>query len=176
MATPLDTLLGLAARAAPLVQDRKQRGQFFAAAGMAGLLTGSKVAALGLFARGVVDLEAEWRAAHPDFVGGPAERWKAAIEFYESTHRDDTNRLLHIVGIPIIVGGATGLIVWPRYTPPWFLSAGAFAAGWALNLVGHGVFEKNRPAFADDPLSFVAGPVWDLAHLKQALGRSTASA
>jgi uncharacterized membrane protein YGL010W len=31
-----------------------------------------------------------------------------------------------------------------------------------MNLVGHAVFEKNRPAFADDPLSFLAGPAWDL--------------
>ena len=35
-----------------------------------------------------------------------------------------------------------------------------------MNIVGHAVFEKNRPAFADDPLSFLAGPVWDLGQVK----------
>ena len=43
----------------------------------------------------------------------------------------------------------------------------AFPAGWALNLVGHAAFEKRAPAFSDDGLSFVAGPVWDLQQLLQ---------
>ena len=176
MQAPITRIIELAAQAAPLVQDRKQRGQLCAAASMGALLTGHKVIALGLFAQGARDLEAEWRAAHPDFVGGPAERWRASIEFYEQTHKNDTNRLLHIVGIPIIVGATTGLIVWPRYSPPWWLSAGAFTFGWVLNFIGHGLYEKNRPAFADDPLSFLAGPVWDLMHLKQALSGASRAA
>lgn len=157
--------------------DRRTRGVALTAAGMAGLLTGSKLGALGLAARGLVDIEAEWRAAHPDFEGGLAERWQRAIDFYAETHTDPTNRALHMVGIPIILGGTTGLLVWPRYSPPWVVSAGAYGFGWALNLVGHAVFEKNAPAFADDPLSFVAGPVWDLMQLRDALaarGRAAA--
>ncbi len=153
------------------IGDRKLRGQLCAAAGMVSLVTGNKFTALGLFTAGLRDLEAEWRAAHPDFQGGPLERWRAAIEFYEKTHAQPTNRALHVVGIPIIVGGTTGLIIFPRYTPPWFLSAGAFVGGWTLNFIGHGIFERNRPAFADDPLSFVAGPAWDLLHLKDVLRR-----
>lgn len=163
--SPLETALSF-------VSDRKLRGQLLAAAGMASLVTGNKVTALGLFAGGLRDLEAEWRAAHPDFHGDARARWQAAIEFYESTHGNETNRALHIVGIPIIVGGTTGLIVFPRYSPPWVLSAGAFLFGWTLNFIGHGIFEKNRPAFADDPLSFVAGPAWDLLHLKDFLLKS----
>lgn len=151
--------------------DRRTRGLALTAGGMVGLLTGSKLGALALAARGVRDLEAEWRAAHPDFEGGVAERWRRAIEFYEATHQDPRNRALHVVGIPIIAGGVTGLLVWPRYSPPWWLSAGAYGFGWTLNLVGHAAFEKNGPAFADDPLSFVAGPVWDLMHLRDALAR-----
>ncbi|MCA9538771.1 MAG: DUF962 domain-containing protein [Myxococcales bacterium] len=156
--------------------DRRTRGVTLAAGGMAALATGSKLSGLGLFARGVVDIEDEWRAAHPEFVGGVRERWRLAIEHYEATHQHPTNRKLHLVGIPIIIGGATGLIVWPRYSPPWWLSAGAFGAGWGLNLVGHAVFERNAPAFAEDPLSFVAGPVWDLMNLKSALGGQRAVA
>ena len=37
--------------------------------------------------------------------------------------------------------------------------------GWAFNIVGHAVYEKNAPAFADDPLSFIAGPAWDLQQM-----------
>lgn len=149
--------------------DRRKRGVALTVGGMGALMTGSKVTALGLVAQGLRDIEAEWRVAHPDFVGGPRERWQAAIEFYEQTHRDPKNRMLHIVGIPIIVGGTTGLLVFPRYSPPWFVAAGAFGFGWALNILGHAVFEHNAPAFADDPLSFIAGPVWDLANLKNVL-------
>ena len=155
---------------------RRARGVALTAAGMVGLTTGSKLAALGLAARGMQDIEAEWRAAHPDFEGGVAERWQRAIDFYAETHTDPTNRALHMVGIPIIVGGFTGLLIWPRYSPPWFASAGAWAVGWALNLVGHAAFERNGPAFADDPLSFVAGPVWDLMQLRDALARKVRSA
>ena len=156
--------------------DRGARGRALTVGGMGALLAGSKAAALGMLARGVRDIEAEWREANPDFEGGVGERWRRAIEHYEATHRDATNRRLHVVGIPIIVGGATGLLIWPRYTPPWAISAGAFALGWALNLAGHALYEKNAPAFADDPLSFLAGPVWDLMNLKSVLQRAPAAA
>lgn len=158
------------------IADRKVRGQVLAGAGMLSLLAGNKVTALGLFAGGLRDLEAEWRAAHPEFQGDMTARWQKAIEFYEATHKDEKNRMLHTVGIPIIVGGTTGLIAFPRYSPPWFLAAGAFTFGWGLNFIGHGIFEKNRPAFADDPLSFVAGPAWDLMNLKSFLVRKNATA
>lgn len=150
---------------------RRTRGVASTAVGMVTLLSGSKLGALGLIGSGLRDIEAEWRAAHPDFEGGVRERWQHAIDFYAATHSDPTNRALHMVGIPIIVGGFTGLLIWPRYSPPWLLSAGAYSVGWGLNLVGHAVFERNAPAFADDPLSFVAGPVWDLMQLRDTLAR-----
>lgn len=151
--------------------NQRQRGVALAVGGMATLMTGGKVTALGLFSSGFRDLEEAWREAHPEFTGGKRERWRHAIEFYEATHKDPTNRKLHVIGIPIIVGGAAGMLLWPRYTPPWFLSAFGFGAGWALNILGHAAFEKNAPAFADDPLSFIAGPIWDLKHLRQILSR-----
>lgn len=144
----------------------KARDIALTAGGMAALLAGRKLFALGAFGRGIRGLERGWRAAHPEFSGGLDERWQAAVRFYESTHRHPTNRWLHIVGIPLIAGGAGGLLVFPAYRPLWALSAGSFALGWALNIVGHVAFEKNRPAFADDPLSFVAGPVWDARRIR----------
>ncbi|MEZ4472905.1 MAG: DUF962 domain-containing protein [bacterium] len=151
--------------------DRRGRGVALTVGGMGALLGGRKVAALGLFAKGLRDLEAEWRAVHPEFQGGLRERWREAVEFYEATHTDDTNRKLHVVGIPLIVGGAVGLLVWPSYSPPWALAAGTFVTGWGLNIAGHAIFEKNAPAFADDPLSFVAGPVFDAVQLRALVGR-----
>ena len=132
------------------------------------LMLGGKATPLYLVHSGLRGLEEDWRARHA-FDGTLAERWAHATQFYESTHRDDTNRILHMIGIPMIVGGTAGLLVFPSYTPPWGLSWGAFTLGWALNLVGHKYFERNAPAFEDDPLSFLAGPVWDVKHIRRAV-------
>ena len=78
-----------------------------------------------------------------------------------------------MAGIPLIVGGAAGLLAFKPYRPAWTVAAGTFAVGWGLNIVGHAAFEKNAPAFKDDPLSFLAGPVWDL---QQFIGKRKAQA
>lgn len=140
---------------------KKNRDLACVAGGMTALLFGRKVIGLGLFAKGLCGLEAEWREQR-DFDGTWAERWEKSQAFYEGTHQDPTNRWLHMVGIPMIVGGAAGLVVFSPYRPLWFASASSFTAGWVLNFIGHGFYEKNGPAFADDPLSFLAGPMWDL--------------
>jgi hypothetical protein len=154
----------------------EQRSLALTAGGMAALLGGNKLLGAGLFMRGVAGLEANWRARRPRFEGGLPERWRCAARFYEQTHRHPVNRALHMAGIPMIVGGAVGLLTMPSYSPPWALAAGSFATGWALNIVGHAVFEKRRPAFAEDPLSFIAGPIWDLQQLRGALRRDQAAA
>jgi hypothetical protein len=148
-----------------LVESPRTRGVAMTAGGLLALLGGRKVTALGLFSKGLHGLEKEWHLAHPDFEGGFTERWQKALEFYDTTHRDPVNRKLHIIGIPFIVAGSAGLLLFPAYRPLWGVSAAAFVGGWALNFIGHGFFEKNAPAFADDPLSFVAGPVWDFQQL-----------
>jgi hypothetical protein len=148
-----------------LVDDEKQRNLAMTAGGLVALLAGRKITALALFGKGMQGLEKAWREAHPDFTGGLAERWEKALAFYDATHKDPMNRKLHIIGIPFIVAGSVGLLIFPAYRPLWGLSAASFVGGWVLNFIGHGRFEKNAPAFADDPLSFVAGPVWDFQQL-----------
>lgn len=143
----------------------KTRHTAYVFGGMASVLAGKTQPGLAMFGKGVVGLERAWRDAHPDFKGGPVERWREAIRFYEQTHQSTGNRWLHIVGIPMIVGGTAGLLMNDERNGKWFVSASFFTVGWALNFVGHGVFERNAPAFADDPLAFVAGPVWDLMQL-----------
>lgn len=134
--------------------------------GMAALCAGFKKTALSLFGAGVRLLEKDWRARHPEFHGDVAARWQESLSFYRATHQNETNRTLHLIGIPLIVGGAAGLFASRPFSPVtgplWIGSLGAFATGWALNLVGHAAFEKRAPAFSDDGLSFIAGPVWDI--------------
>lgn len=156
----------------------REQGVRWAVTGMATLLSGQKLPALGMFARGVALLEAQWRADHPEVAPGLRSRIEAALAFYESTHQHPKNRTLHLIGIPMIVGGAVGLIASPSFTPPWWGSAGLFVVGWQLNIAGHMFFEKNRPAFAEDPLSFVVGPIWDAKQLIAKLrgGRAAAAA
>jgi hypothetical protein len=141
---------------------KKKRDVFLMAGGMAALLAGRKVSGLAMFAKGALGLEKQWRLDHPEFRGTLEQRWQKALEFYDSTHKDPVNRKLHIIGIPMIVGGAAGLLLFSPYRPLWFVSASSFSFGWLLNFIGHGFFEKNAPAFADDPLSFLAGPIWDM--------------
>lgn len=143
------------------ISRRAKVGVAGAIGGMAALCLGFKAPALALFASGLFVLERDWRARHPEFRGGVAKRWQASLEFYRSTHLDPTNRTLHVVGIPLIVGGAVGLFAFSPFSAPWGYSVSSFAAGWLLNLVGHAAYEKRAPAFSEDPLSFVAGPVWD---------------
>jgi hypothetical protein len=162
---------------------RNLQGTLFSVAGMAALLAGRKWLGLSLFAKGFVDLERGWRERYERdhghaFYGGASGRWVAATKFYEQTHQNSTNRMLHIAGIPFIVAGAAGLLAFRPYRPAWIASAVAFAGGWITNIVGHAVFEKNAPAFRDDPLSFIAGPIWDIQQVvaKYRTVRTTAQA
>jgi hypothetical protein len=132
----------------------------FTAGGMAMLLTGNKLSALSLFGKGIYGLEQAWRAKHPHVGPGLQARWNESIKFYDATHQNAMNRKLHRIGIPMIVAGAAGLLLSRPLRPMWGAAAMSFTAGWALNFVGHAI-EKSKPAFADDPLSFIAGPVWD---------------
>lgn len=143
----------------------RKEGVKWVVGGMATLLTGNKVSALTMFTRGVALLERSWRERNPDFEGDFKARIAESIKFYEETHRHPTNRTLHTIGIPMIVGGAVGLLVMPSFRPLWLASAGAFSLGWALNILGHSGFEKNKPAFSADPLSFITGPIWDWKQL-----------
>jgi hypothetical protein len=145
--------------------NAKTRSLVQAGLGVGSVLFGRKVVGLSMFGKGLWNLEKEWRKEHPEFRGGFAERWQRAIEFYEDTHKDPVNRKLHIIGIPMILGGTAGLLLFRPFRPLWLLSMTSFTAGWVLNFIGHGVYEKKAPAFADDPLSFVAGPVWDFQQL-----------
>jgi hypothetical protein len=144
-------------------------GVALSVAGMGALCAGFKLSALSLFGAGIQQLEKDWRARHPEFAGSAADRWQASLAFYRETHQNGVNRSLHLIGIPLIAGGAAGLFISKPLSPfrgaLWAGSLGAFAAGWILNLVGHAAFERRAPAFSDDGLSFIAGPIWDLQEL-----------
>ena len=83
---------------------------------------------------------------------------------YAEEHKHPGTKLTHVIGIPMIVASL----------PVAFVSrtlAGAlFAGGWALQFIGHGVFEKRKPSFVDDAYYMLVGPVWVAAEYMDLLG------
>ena len=73
---------------------------------------------------------------------------------YKKGHTQLGTKLTHMVGIPMIVASIPTAVV----NPP--LAGGLFVGGWALQIAGHKLFEKNQPAFFSDPYYLLVGPVW----------------
>jgi len=53
--------------------------------------------------------------------------------------------------------------------PAWQLGLVAFVVGWVFQFVGH-VFERRKPAFADDVVGLLVGPMFVVAEWLIALG------
>jgi hypothetical protein len=72
--------------------------------------------------------------------------------FYLSEHSNRTCRRLHFVGSTV----ALALVVATFATRSWWLFALAIAAGYGFAWIGHGFFERNRPATFTHPIySFI---------------------
>lgn len=52
----------------------------------------------------------------------------------------------------------------------WIIAVGLFVIGWAMQIVGHKVFEHNWPSLLDDPLHMLMSPMYVFAKLFIALG------
>jgi uncharacterized membrane protein YGL010W len=83
---------------------------------------------------------------------------------YAKEHTKLGTKLTHMVGIPMIVASIPTAFV----NPP--AAGGLFVGGWALQYVGHYVFEKNKPAFYGDPYYLLVGPVWVAAEWLRLFG------
>jgi uncharacterized membrane protein YGL010W len=84
----------------------------------------------------------------------PKHSLREYIAIYQKEHTTLGNKLTHMVGIPMIVASIPTTLVNP------LLGGGMFTAGWALQFVGHYVFEKNKPAFYGDAYYLLVGPAW----------------
>ena len=52
----------------------------------------------------------------------------------------------------------------------WIIAVGLFVIGWALQIVGHQVFERKRPTLLDNPVQMLISPMFIFAKLFIALG------
>ena len=90
---------------------------------------------------------------------------------YDHEHTNVWNKVLHGVGIPIILAG----IILAIFTF-WRVGLALFVGGWILLLAGHRI-EGNKPAFFQGVVYFLVGPLWVAKEIKDAVfsasGRST---
>jgi len=82
---------------------------------------------------------------------------------YDHEHTNRWNKVLHGIGIPIILSG----IVLVCFTW-WRVGLALFVGGWILLFAGHRI-EGNKPAFFQGVIYFLVGPLWILKELKEAL-------
>jgi uncharacterized membrane protein YGL010W len=84
------------------------------------------------------------------------------LEDYRREHSQLGTKITHMIGIPMILASLPIVPVNP------VVGVGLFAGGWALQFVGHYVFEKNDPAFFGDAWNLYIGAIWaalEWAHL-----------
>jgi uncharacterized membrane protein YGL010W len=94
----------------------------------------------------------------------PQRSLREYIAQYQKEHTKLGTKLTHMVGIPMIVASLPTALV----SPP--AAGGLFVGGWALQYIGHYVFEGNKPSFYSDPYYLLVGPVWVTAEWLQLLG------
>ena len=89
---------------------------------------------------------------------------------YDHEHTNPWNKVLHGIGIPIILAGIVLLaMTW------WRIGLALFVSGWILLFAGHRV-EGNKPAFFQGVIYFLVGPIWIAKEIKEALlGKSHSS-
>jgi uncharacterized membrane protein YGL010W len=94
----------------------------------------------------------------------PRQSLREYITQYQQGHTKLGTKLTHMVGIPMIVASFPAALV----SPP--VAGGLFVGGWALQIAGHSLFEKNKPAFFADPYYLLVGPVWVAVEWLELLG------
>jgi uncharacterized membrane protein YGL010W len=82
---------------------------------------------------------------------------------YDHEHTNPWNKILHGIGIPVIIAG----IVLAIFTF-WRTGLALFVGGWILLFAGHRI-EGNKPAFFQGLIYFLVGPIWIAKELKDAL-------
>jgi uncharacterized membrane protein YGL010W len=85
------------------------------------------------------------------------------LENYKAKHKHPLNKLCHSVGIPMIV------VSLPVFLFNWRWALILFVGGWILQFVGHAI-EGNQPAFFQNPVYLLVGPLWLLRRAASSIG------
>ena len=84
---------------------------------------------------------------------------------YKAKHQHPLNRLMHSIGIPMIV------ISLPLVFFSWRWALALFVVGWIFQFIGHAI-EGNQPAFFKNPVYLLVGPLWLLRRAASSVGLS----
>jgi hypothetical protein len=91
--------------------------------------------------------------------------WTRQFAFYLNEHRDPTNRLTHMFGIPLLIAtGIAGIVMMD-----WRMFVGGQLLGWAIQIAGHKI-EGNQPALLKNPTAFAMGPLMVLVEITELAG------
>ena len=82
---------------------------------------------------------------------------------YDHEHTNPWNKVMHGIGIPVILAGVVLAILMH-----WRIGLALFVAGWILLFAGHRI-EGNRPAFFQGLIYLLVGPIWIAKEIKEAL-------
>jgi uncharacterized membrane protein YGL010W len=65
----------------------------------------------------------------------------------------------------------TAALDWPllQGQPVWVLGLAVFVVGWVIQFIGH-AFEGRKPAFVDDVVGLMVGPMFVVGEVLMALG------
>jgi uncharacterized membrane protein YGL010W len=85
---------------------------------------------------------------------------------YDHEHTNPWNKLLHGIGIPVILAGIILLAL-----THWRIGLSLFVAGWILLFAGHRI-EGNKPAFFQGVVYFLVGPIWIAKEIKDSCASS----
>ena len=85
------------------------------------------------------------------------------LENYKAKHQHPLNKLMHNIGIPLIV------ISLPLFLFNWRWALGLFIVGWTFQFGGDAI-EGNQPAFFKNPMYLLVGPWWLARRAAKAIG------
>ena|SRR6266850_3622834 len=96
------------------------------------------------------------------FAGKSWDEW---IHEYSHSHQHPINRVCHMIGIPLIAASIPLFVIILFLRDFWIVPALMFAAGWALQFMGH-AFEHKLPEFFHDWRFLFVGLRWWLAKMR----------
>jgi uncharacterized membrane protein YGL010W len=85
---------------------------------------------------------------------------KRYMSQYDHEHTNPWNKVLHGIGIPVILAGIVLLAL-----THWRIGLVLFVGGWILLFAGHRI-EGNKPAFFQGVIYFLVGPIWVAKEIK----------
>lgn len=85
--------------------------------------------------------------------------WQSWISEYSKSHQHPINRILHKIGIPLILSSLPLLVVGVFSNSLLILGCSLFVIGWVMQFVGH-AFEGKWPEFFHDWRFLFVGARW----------------